>query len=79
MSLGLKEIQVTGLVSKIFGKYVITADDGVEYELSNIKPWESTSPDFNSGQFAENVGRRMIARGFSDGGTIWSATLAPPE
>ncbi|MHA1575787.1 MAG: hypothetical protein ACTSU3_00360 [Candidatus Thorarchaeota archaeon] len=75
----MKEIEVTGLVSKISGKYVITVDDGIEYELSSIKPWESTSPDINSAQYAENIGRRMIASGFSDGGTIWSATLTPPD
>jgi hypothetical protein len=75
MSSELKEISVTGLVSKILENYVITTDDGREYELSAIMPWEAVSPDFGSGEFALHLGKRMTASGLTDGRTIWKASL----
>jgi len=75
----MKDVTVTGLISKIMNRYVITADDGTQYELSAIHPWEAVSPDFGSGIFAENLGRRMTAMGATDGHTIWKASLMPPE
>jgi hypothetical protein len=71
----MKEINITGLVSRILNKYVITSDDGSEYELSAIMPWEAVSPDFGSGDFALHLGKRMIASGMTDGSTIWKASL----
>ena len=71
----MKEIIITGLVSRILNKYVITSDDGSEYELSAIMPWEAVSPDFGSGDYATSLGKRMIASGVTDGHTIWKASL----
>ena len=71
----MKEIIITGLVSKILDKYVITADDGTEYELSAIMPWEAVAPDFGSGVYALHLGKRMVASGVTDGHTIWKTTL----
>ncbi|MHA1665762.1 MAG: hypothetical protein ACTSW7_00105 [Candidatus Thorarchaeota archaeon] len=71
----LKEIIVTGLVSRILDKYVITTDDGTEYELSAIMPWEAVSPDFGFGDYALHLGKRMVASGSTDGHAIWKATL----
>ena len=72
----MKEIIITGLVSRILDKYVITADNGTEYELSAIMPWEAVAPDFGSGAFALHLGKRMTASGVTDGHTIWKATLS---
>jgi hypothetical protein len=72
----MKDISVTGLVSKVFDKYIITTDDGVEYELSAIMPWESVSPDFGSGEFVFHLGKRMVASGVTDGHTIWRASIS---
>jgi hypothetical protein len=74
----MKEITVTGLVSKILDQYVITTDDGTEYILSAILPWESVAPDFGSGDFALHLGKRMTATGSVDGYTIWRAALSEP-
>ncbi len=71
----MKEIIITGLVSRILDKYVITSDDGTEYELSAIMPWEAVSPDFGSGDYAIHLGKRMVASGMTDGHTIWKASL----
>jgi hypothetical protein len=72
----MKEISVTGLVSKILDQYVITTDDGIEYKLSAIMPWEAVPPDFGSGDFALHLGKRMTATGSTDGHTIWRAMLS---
>ena len=72
----MKEIIITGLVSRILNKYVITSDDGSEYELSAIMPWEAVSPDFGFGDYAPHLGKRMTASGVTDGHTIWKASLS---
>ena len=72
----MKEISVIGLVSKIMDQYVITTDDGTEYNLSAIMPWEAVPPDFGSGDYALHLGKRMMATGTTDGHTIWRATLS---
>jgi hypothetical protein len=74
----MKEITVTGLVSRISDQFVITTDDGTEYKLSAIMPWEAVSPDFGSGDFALHLGKTMIASGSCEGHTIWGATLSEP-
>ena len=74
----MKEITVTGLVSKVLNEYIITTDDGTEFKLSAIMPWEAVSPDFGSGDFALHLGKRMTASGSIDGQTIWGATLSEP-
>ena len=72
----MKEISVTGIVCKIMDQYVITTDDGTEYKLSGIMPWEAVPHDFGSGDFALHLGKRMTATGTTDGDTIWRATLS---
>jgi hypothetical protein len=76
LSGSLKEISVTGLVSKIFNEYVVTTDDGTEYKLSAIMPYEAVSPDFDSGKFAIELGKRVVVSGVTDGETIWKASIA---
>ncbi len=76
MSSELQEIEVLGLISRVLDNYIVTTDDGTEYTLSAINPWESVSPDYNSGQYADFLGHRMIARGQTDGSTIWGASLS---
>jgi len=75
MSDSLKEITVTGLMSKIFDSYTVTMDDGTEYKLSAIMPWEAVSPDFDSGKFATVLGKRVSVSGMTDGDTIWGAKI----
>lgn len=75
----MKEITVTGTISKTMNEYVVTTDDGTEYKLSAIMPYEAVSPDFGSGDFALHLGKRMVATGSSDGHTIWGASLSKPE
>ncbi len=72
----MKEISVTGLVSKVLNYYIISTDDGTEYRLSAIMPWEAVPPDFGSGDFALHIGKRMMVCGSTDGDTIWGATLS---
>ncbi len=76
LSDAMKEISVIGLVSKILDQYVITTDDGTEYRLSAIMPWEAVPPDFASGDYALHLGKRMMASGTTDGQTIWGAALS---
>jgi hypothetical protein len=71
----LEEITITGLVSKILERYVVTTDDGTEYVLSAIMPYEAVSPDYNSHIFAERLGMRVRVSGVTDGHTIWRAFI----
>lgn len=62
-------------MSKILDYYMVTKDDGTEYKLSAIKPWEAVSPDFDSGKFAVVLGKRVTITGLSDGHMIWDADV----
>jgi hypothetical protein len=75
---GLQDIEVTGLISRVLNRYVVITPDGTEYELSAIMPWEAVSPDFDSGQYAQELGHTMIVSGKTDGSTIWGAKLRKP-
>ncbi len=50
-------------------------DNGTEYKLSAIMPWEAVSPDFDSGKFAAVLGKRVTVSGVTDGTTIWGADV----
>ncbi len=78
MNDGLEDIEVRGLISKVLNRYVVITEEGGEYELSAIMPWEAVSPDFDSGRFAKELGHTMIVSGKSDGSTIWGARLHTP-
>ena len=71
----MEDIVVVGLISKAQGRYVITTDEGVRYELSAISPWEAVPLDFESGDYELYLGEIARAHGITDGGTIWRATL----
>ena len=71
----MEEISVVGLISQILGKYVVTTDDGTQYELSAILPWEAVAPDYGTGEFAPSLGKRVEVTGLTDGGTIWGARI----
>ncbi len=75
----MKEVSVTGIVSQILDQYVITTDDGTEYKLSAIMPWEAVAADFGSGEFAIHLGKKMTATGITDGNTIWRAKLSASQ
>lgn len=79
MSGSLKDISVTGIITKIHDAYVITTDGGIQYKLSAIMPYEAVSPDFDSGRFALGLGRRVTIVGVTDGDTIWGASIMNEE
>ena len=74
----MEEITVTGVISKVMNEYIVTKDDGTEFKLSAIMPWEAVTPDFRSGDFALHLGKRMKVSGSSDEQTIWGASLSEP-
>ncbi|MHA2379048.1 MAG: hypothetical protein ACXADO_01185 [Candidatus Thorarchaeota archaeon] len=69
----MEEITVSGIISENLDEYVLTTDDGTEYKLSAIMPWEAVPPDFDSGKFAVNLGEHVTISGVADGSTIWRA------
>ena len=71
----MEEITVVGLISKILDRYVVTTDDGSQFTLSAIMPYESVSPDYGSHTFAKRLGLRTKVSGLCDGNTIWRAYL----
>jgi len=71
----MKEITVTGLVSKNGENYVLSTNDGTDYCLSAILPWEGVSSDYGTSEFEMHVGKCVTARGVTDGHTIYKTTL----
>ncbi len=66
---------VTGLIKKSGASYTIITDDGKEYYLSAILPWEAVSADYGVQEFESNVGKYVTVKGLTDGHTIYRATL----
>jgi hypothetical protein len=75
VSPGLEEISVIGQISTSLGRHSVITDDGDEYQLSAIAPWEAVAPDYDSQRFAQYVGKRVHVCGLTDGSTIWRASL----
>ncbi|MFX1602778.1 MAG: hypothetical protein ACFFCK_04780 [Promethearchaeota archaeon] len=77
----MEEITVSGVISEGPNEYLLTTDDGIEYRLSAILPWEAVPADFASGRFATKLGERVTVSGVADGNTIWRAdfTEETPE
>ena len=75
MSSELKEIEVEGIISQTGKQYTITSDDGTNYDLSAILPWEAVASDYGIGAFTHHVGKRAKIAGLTDGYTIWNAQL----
>lgn len=75
MSSSLKEISIVGMIAKVQNRYVVTTEDGKEYELSAILPWEAVSADYGTGAFAAFLGKKMRVTGQTDGSTIYGAQL----
>jgi len=75
MSKHLEEIEITGLFSKIQDKYYITSDDEDVYELSPIKPWDPDSAEETPSEYEENLGKKLTAKGLTDGRVIWGAEI----
>lgn len=71
----MEDIAIIGVISKRFGKIIITSEGGEIYNLSAIRPWEAVAPDFNSAQFEKYVGKRVRVSGKTDGDTIWNAQI----
>ena len=69
----MEDITVSGTISENLNEYVLTTDDGIEYKLSAILPWEAVPADFASGRFALKLGEQVTISGVTDGNTIWRA------
>ena len=72
----MDEIAVLGVIKKTSTNYVIVTDDGKEYRLSAILPWEAISPDYNTYEFELNLGKRISVSGVTNGHTIYRASLS---
>jgi len=70
---------IIGIVKEKMGKYIVEAEDGTEYTLFAIKPWESVSPDHNTGKFAAFIDKKVQASGSFSGTEIWAASLIEVE
>ena len=75
----MDEKEISGIVSRKNNEYILTADDGKEYKLFAISPWESVPPDFDSAKFAKFIGKKVKASGNFSGSEIWNALVHCPN
>jgi hypothetical protein len=75
----MQDVEIFGVVTEKFNKYILTADDGTEYTLFAINPWESVPPEFGTGKFAKFIGERVKVFGRLSGTEIWNAVIHCPE
>lgn len=75
----MEEQEIFGVVSKRNNVYILTTEDGKEYKLFAISPWESVPPEFDTTKFAEFVGKKVKASGRVTEGEIWNALVHCPD
>lgn len=75
----MEEIELTGVVSKKFNEYILTTDEGKEYKLFAINPWESVPIDFDTAKFEEFIGESIKVYGRLSGSEIWNALVHCPD
>lgn len=75
----MEEIELTGVVSKKLNEYILTTEEGKEYKLFAISPWESVPTDFGTAKFEEFIGESVKVNGRLSGSEIWNALVHCPD
>ena len=75
----MEEKEIFGVVSRRNNEYILTTEDGKDYKLFAISPWESVPPEFDTAKFAEFIGEKVKVTGKFSGNEIWSALVHCPD
>jgi len=75
----MEEVELTGVVTKKFKDYILATDEGKEYKLFAILPWESVPTDFDTAKFEQFIGEKVKVSGRLSGGEIWGALVHYPD
>ncbi|MHA1156519.1 MAG: hypothetical protein ACTSQK_10470 [Candidatus Heimdallarchaeota archaeon] len=71
----MSESDIIGVVSKKLNRYLLTADDGTEYQLLAINKWETLPEELYTEKFANFVGERVKVTGRVIEKIIWNALI----
>ncbi len=71
----MEDVEISGVVSRKMEKYILTTEDGEEYTLYAINPWESVPVDFDTAKFEKFIGEKVKVFGRSSGTEIWNALI----
>jgi len=71
----MEEAELIGVVSKKLNTYILTTDEGKEYKLFAIDPWESVPTDFDTAKFELFIGEKVKVSGRITDGEIWNALV----
>ncbi|MCG3253847.1 MAG: hypothetical protein ACTSUW_03630 [Candidatus Heimdallarchaeota archaeon] len=75
----MEEVELTGVVSKKFNEFILTTEEGKEYKLFAINPWESVPTNFDTAKFEQFVGESVKVSGRLSGSEIWNALVHCPD
>lgn len=75
----MEEVEKKGVVSKKMEKYILTTEEGEEFTLYAINPWESVPVDFDTAKFEKFIGEKVKVFGRSTGTEIWNALIHCPD
>jgi hypothetical protein len=75
----MQDVELIGILSEKLNKYILTTDDGTEYTIYAINPWESVPPEFDTAKFNKFVGKKVKVFGRASGTEIWNATMHLPD
>jgi len=71
----LSESDIIGVVSKKLNRYLLTADDGTEYQLLAINKWETLPEELYTEKYANFVGKKVKVSGRVIENIIWNALI----
>ena len=72
----LSNSDLTGIVSRKLNRYLLTADDGREYQLFAINKWETLPKELYTEKFAKFVGEQVKVSGRVIENIIWNALIS---
>ena len=71
----MSEEDIIGVVTKKLDKYLLTADDGTQYELFAKSQWETLPEDLLNENFAQFIGEKVKVTGRIIENVIWDALV----
>ncbi|NHJ03551.1 MAG: hypothetical protein EAX90_01920 [Candidatus Heimdallarchaeota archaeon] len=71
----MEEKEILGILSKKLNQFILTDENGKEYKIYAINPWESVPPDFDTAKFVEFIGEKVKVSGNLSNEEIWNAFI----
>ena len=71
----MEEQELIGILTKRVNKFIVITEEGKEYRIYAINPWQAVSIDYDTGKYNDLIGKKVRVFGRFLGTEIWKATI----